>query len=120
MIDPQSRQVGLIYSIPGECDEYLTVLSVGENQLEVCGHLNLADLSDFDKSESEASWILQNGDLFRVLQWASSKKTGTSALKLCLDKDCYRPINFAKKESDLNDSSKSLIRTLCIEKSAEL
>ena len=108
MIDSRTRQVGLIYSIPGECDEYLTVLSVGESQLEICGHLNLTDLSDFDKSESEASWILQNGEIFRVLQWASSKKTGTSALKLCLDKDCYRPINFAKKETDLNDSSKLL------------
>ena len=104
MINP--NYIGLVYSIPGECDQFLTVLHFTENGLEISGHLNLAHLGDFDVDEAEKNWVLESGELYRVQQWASGKKTACSMLKLALEGDCYRVVNFTKKEKTFGDESK--------------
>ena len=106
MVD--SNHIGLIYSIPGECDQFLSVLRLTETGLEIRGHLNIAHLGDFNlNDEAESSWLLESGELYRVQQWASGKRTACSVLKLTLDGNHYRPVNFTKKEKIFGDGSKS-------------
>ena len=97
------KTVGLIYSIPGQCSEFLTVVELSESEIRVVGNLAFDDLNGFDTAEdTEVTWKLQNSDLYRITQWSTSRKTGTAILKLSLDGDNYKPINFSKAERNLD------------------
>ena len=102
-----SKKVGLIYSIPGQCSEFLTVVESSDTEVRVVGNLVFDDLSGFDTAEdAEVSWKLQNSDLYRITQWSTSRKTGTTILKFSLDGNNYKPINFSKAERNLDPDGK--------------
>ena len=102
-----SKKVGLIYSIPGQCSEFLTVVEVNESEIRVVGNLVFDDLNGFDTAEdTEVTWKLQSSDLYRITQWSTSRKTGTAILKLSLDGDSFKPINFSKAERNLDSDGK--------------
>ena len=101
------KKVGLIYSIPGQCSEFLTVVEVNESEIRVVGNLVFDDLNGFDTAEdTEVTWKLQSSDLYRITQWSTSRKTGTAILKLSLDGDSFKPINFSKAERNLDSDGK--------------
>ena len=99
-------EIGLFYSLPGDCYQKFALLNVKSDPVALVGQLNMESLENYFELSDVASvtWHLHAGTVYRLAQWSSGKRIFSSLLMISNDAGVLKPSGFWKEEQDTHNS----------------